>query len=77
VWRGFGLSVEEKIKQTKKDLLDVAMDVNRLLNPGLKKTALVANQQGVGSASGQPLPGVQSYVRENLTLERGRGRGYY
>ncbi|MCX7626406.1 MAG: hypothetical protein N2Z21_09375 [Candidatus Sumerlaeaceae bacterium] len=69
VWRGFGLSVVEKIKQAKKVLLDVAMDANRLLNPGLKKPASAANQQGVGSASGQPLPGVQETVNIHSHIE--------
>lgn len=76
VWRGFGPTLEEKVKQTKKELMDLAMESNRLLNPDLKKPTS-ANQQGGASATGQPLPGMQNYVRENLTLERGRGGGYY
>lgn len=76
VWRGFGPTLEDKVKQTKKELLDLAMESNRLLNPDLKK-APQSNQPGGVSATGQPLSGVQNYVRENLTPERGRGGGYY
>lgn len=77
VWRGFGPSLEDKIKQSQKELLELASDSNRLLNPDLKKKPAPGTPGAEQGAGGQPLPGVQNYVRENLTLQRGRGRGYY
>lgn len=74
-WRGFGPSLEDRVKQTQKELLELAQDSNRLLDPDLKKPS--AQQLQHGGQGGQPLPGLQNAVREGLTPQGGRGRGYY
>lgn len=77
VWRGWGPTLEELVEKSRKELVETAKEKERLLNPSLKQPA--AGEQGAGgtAAGGAPLPGVQGFVRENMTLEGGRGRGYY
>ncbi|MGC8841719.1 MAG: hypothetical protein ACP5QZ_09790 [Candidatus Sumerlaeaceae bacterium] len=75
VWRGFGPTLEERVKQTQKELLALADDQDRLLDPDLKKPTPA--QQQAALQGGQLLPGMQNAVREGLTPQRGRGRGYY
>lgn len=75
-WRGFGPSLEEKIKATRAQLLALA-ESGALLAPQLLRPTPGPQQGGGVTGAGAPLAGVQNYVRENLTPQRGRGGGYY
>ncbi len=77
VWRGWGPTLEELVEKSKKELVKTAKETDRLLNPDLKRPPAGGQGAGGAAAGGGPLPGVQGLVRENLTVEGGRGRGYY
>jgi hypothetical protein len=75
-WRGPGPTLEERVKKTQKELIELAEDKERLLNPDLKKPKESEQQQQSGAMSGA-MSGVENSVRGGLTPEGGRGKGYY